>query len=201
MLRLGVLVSFRGSNLQAVIDAIRGGQLRNAEISVVIANKECGAVERARKAGLKTIIIPSKGRTREEYDEELIKALEAEGVDLVVLAGFFRILSPKFVRHYRNRTLNLHPSLLPAFPGGCSNAQKRALEWGVKVTGCSVHFVDEGEDRGPLIVQKAVRVEEGDDEESLSARIRVKEHEALLEAIQLIADERVEVKGRRVHIK
>ncbi len=210
-LRLGVLASFNGTNFQAILDAVKAGKLRGVEIACLASNKpDCGAVERAKKAGVKTVIITldkagggkagDGKKTREEYDAELVAALKKERIDLVVLAGFFRLLSPVFVKAFENRIINLHPSLLPAFKGGCSDAQKRALDWGVKVTGCTVHFVDETEDEGPIIVQKAVAVEENDDEESLSARIRVKEHEALVEAIQLIADGRTKIEGRRVRI-
>ena len=205
-LRLGVLASFNGTNFQAILDAVKAGKLRGVEIACLASNKpDCGAVERAKKAGVKTVIITlakpdGSKKTREEYDAELAGILKKERIDLVVLAGFFRLLSPVFVKAFENRIINLHPSLLPAFKGGCSDAQKRALDWGVKVTGCTVHFVDETEDEGPIIVQKAVAVEENDDEESLSARIRVKEHEALVEAIQLIADGRTKIEGRRVRI-
>ncbi|MFH0836110.1 MAG: phosphoribosylglycinamide formyltransferase [Candidatus Micrarchaeota archaeon] len=203
MLKIAVLASFNGSNFQAIVDAMQRGALKNVELAALASNKpDCGAVEKAKAAGVKTIILKaSKNQPREEYDKQLAAALDELGVQLVVLAGWFRMLSPWFVKKYCNKIINLHPSLLPAFPGGCSDAQKRALEWGVKVTGCTVHFVDEGEDTGPIIVQKTVRVEEGDDEESLSARIRLKEHEALIEAIQLIADNRVSVEGKRVRIK
>ncbi len=206
VLRLSVLASFNGTNFQAILDAVKAGKLRSVEVACLASNKpDCGAVERAKNAGVKTVIVtlakPDGGKkTREEYDAELVAALKKEKTDLVVLAGFFRILSPVFVKAFPNKIINLHPSLLPAFKGGCSDAQKRALEWGVKVTGCTVHFVDESEDEGPIIVQKCVAVEEGDDEESLSARIRVKEHEALVEAIQLIADGRTKIEGRRVKI-
>jgi phosphoribosylglycinamide formyltransferase 1 len=202
LLKIAVLASFRGSNLQAIMDAVRSGKLKNAELALVASNKaDCGAVEKAKAAGVKTVVIEAKGKAREDYDKELARALDAAGVELVVLAGFFRILSPWFVKKYENKIINLHPSLLPAFPGGCSDAQKRALERGVKVTGCTVHFVDEGEDTGPIIVQKEVPVLEGDDEEKLSERIRVKEHEALVEAIQLIANNKLSVNGRVVHVK
>lgn len=208
VLRLSVLASFNGTNFQAILDAVASGKLRGVEVACLASNKpDCGAVERAKRAGVKTVIVTlakpdgsGAKKTREEYDAELVAALRKEKTDLVVLAGFFRILSPVFVKAFENRIINLHPSLLPAFKGGCSDAQKRALNWGVKVAGCTVHFVDETEDEGPIIVQKAVPVEEGDSEETLSSRIRVKEHEALVEAIQLIADGRTKIEGRRVRI-
>ncbi len=206
VLRLSVLASFNGTNFQAILDAVKAGKLRGVEIACLASNKpNCGAVEKAKKAGVKTVIVTldklgGGKKLREEYDAELVAALRKEKTDLVVLAGFFRILSSVFVKEFRNKIINLHPSLLPAFKGGCSDAQKRALDWGVKVSGCTVHFVDETEDEGPIIVQKAVAVKEGDDEETLSERIRVKEHEALVEAIQLIADGRTRVYGRKVHV-
>jgi phosphoribosylglycinamide formyltransferase-1 len=206
LLRLGVLASFNGTNFQAIVDAVAKRKLRGVEIACLASNKpDCGAVEKARRAGVKIIIVTlakpdGSKKTREEYDAELVKALEKEKVDLVVLAGFFRILSPVFVKAFKNRIINLHPSLLPAFKGGCSDAQRRALDWGAKVTGCTVHFVDETEDEGPIIIQKAVPIEEDDDEESLSARIREREHEALIEAIQLVADGRTKIEGRRVRV-
>ncbi len=200
MLNLGVLVSGRGSNLQAILDAVSAKKIP-AVVSVVVSNKDCPALERARKAGVPAVFIDAKGKTREEFDELVLSELKKHGVELVVFAGYFRLVSKKFVDSYRNKIINIHPSLLPAFPGGLSDAQKRALEWGVKISGCTVHFVDEGEDTGAIIVQKAVEVKDDDSADSLSARILEKEHEALPEAIKLIAEGRVKIRGRRVVIE
>lgn len=202
VLKIGVLASGRGSNLQAIIDAVEKGCLKGvAEVSVVVSNKKDAlALERARSHGINAVFLDAKGKQRVDYDEEVMRVLKENRVGLVVLAGYFLIVSPEFVNGYRNKILNIHPSLLPAFPGGCSNAQKRALEWGVKVSGCTVHFVDEGEDTGPIILQKAVSVEEGDSEETLSARILEQEHKLLPKAIELIAKERIRVEGRKTLI-
>jgi phosphoribosylglycinamide formyltransferase-1 len=184
---LGVLISGRGSNLQAILDAIQQGRL-DARVGVVISNV-AGApgLERAKKAGVETEVLSHKNfRSREEYDEALLERLRAHEVDLVCLAGFMRLLSPVFVRAFQGRILNVHPSLLPAFPG--LNAQRQALEHGVKVTGATVHLVDEELDHGPILLQGAVPVLEDDDEESLSARILEQEHRIYPEAIALMLE-------------
>jgi phosphoribosylglycinamide formyltransferase-1 len=182
---LGVLISGRGSNLQAILNAVRDGRL-DARVGVVISNV-AGApgLDRARAAGVPVEILPHRDfRSREEYDAALVDRLRAHGVELVCLAGFLRLLSPVFVRAFPGRILNVHPSLLPSFPG--LHAQRQALEHGVKVTGATVHLVDEELDHGPILVQRAVPVLEGDDEESLSARIREQEHQIYPEAIALV---------------
>lgn len=184
---LGVLISGRGSNLQAILDAIQQGRL-DARVGVVISNV-AGApgLERAKKAGVETEVLSHKNfRSREEYDEALLERLRAHEVDLVCLAGFMRLLSPVFVRAFQGRILNVHPSLLPAFPG--LHAQRQALEHGVKVTGATVHLVDEELDHGPILLQGAVPVLEDDDEESLSARILEQEHRIYPEAIALMLE-------------
>lgn len=187
MRTLGVLISGRGSNLQAILDAIREGRL-NARVGVVVSNVgSAPGLERARKAGIPTVVLSHKDfASREAYDEALIERLRAHEVDLVCLAGFMRLLSPVFVRAFPGRILNVHPSLLPAFPG--LHAQRQALEHGVKVTGATVHLVDEELDHGPILLQRAVPVLEGDDEESLSARILEQEHQIYPEAIALVLD-------------
>ncbi|MEM2868989.1 MAG: phosphoribosylglycinamide formyltransferase [Thermoplasmata archaeon] len=198
MLNLGVLISGRGSNLQAIIDATERGEL-DARISVVISNKaDALGLERARRHGIEALYIPSKGRPREDFEKEVGDELEKRGVELVCLAGFMRILSPYFIRRFRNRIMNIHPALLPSFPG--ENAQRQALEYGVKVSGCTVHFVDEGVDTGPIIVQIPVRVREDDTPETLAARILEQEHRAYPMAIQLFSEGRLVVEGRRVRI-
>ena len=194
--KLGILLSGRGSNFEAIADSIKAGRLQ-AEIAIVISNRAAApGLESARRRGLNAKLIPSKGRVREEHDREVIAALKEAGVDLVCLAGYMRLLSPEFVGAFPNRILNIHPSLLPAFPG--LDAQKQALEYGAKVSGCTVHIVDEHLDHGPVIVQKTVPVLESDDEHSLSARILEQEHIAYTEAIRLMLSGEVAVEGRRV---
>lgn len=194
--KLGILLSGRGSNFEAIADSIKAGRL-DAQIAIVISNRaDAQGLETAQRRGLKAALIASKGRLREEHDREVIAALKTAQVDLVCLAGYMRLLSPEFVRAFPNRVLNIHPSLLPAFPG--LDAQKQALEYGAKISGCTVHIVDEHLDHGPIIVQKAVPVLETDDEHSLSARILEQEHIAYTEAIRLMLSGEVEVRGRRV---
>jgi phosphoribosylglycinamide formyltransferase 1 len=194
--KLGILLSGRGSNFEAIADSIQGGRLQ-AEIAIVISNRaDAPGLESARRRGLNAQLIPSKGRTREEHDVEVVAALRQAGVDLVCLAGYMRLLSPEFIRAFPSRIVNIHPSLLPAFPG--MDAQKQALEYGVKVTGCTVHFVDEHLDHGPIILQKTVPVLDGDDVHSLSARILEQEHAAYTEAIGLVLSGEVQVQERRV---
>jgi len=184
---LGVLISGRGSNLQAILDAIQDGRL-DARVGVVLSNVESApGLERARTAGVPTEVLSHKDyASREQYDEALVDRLRAHEVDVVCLAGFMRLLSPVFVRAFPGRILNVHPSLLPAFPG--LHAQRQALEHGVKVTGATVHLVDEELDHGPILLQRAVPVLEGDDEESLSARILEQEHRIYPEAIALVLE-------------
>jgi phosphoribosylglycinamide formyltransferase-1 len=194
--KIGVLLSGRGSNFMAIADAIEAGHLQ-AEIAIVISNRAgAGGLEAAKKRGLNAQLIPSKGKTREEHDAEIIETLNAAGVELVCLAGYMRLLSPEFVRAFPNRILNIHPSLLPAFPG--LEAQKQALEYGVKFSGCTVHFVDEHLDHGPIILQKIVPVLDSDDEHSLSARILEQEHVAYSEAIGLVLSGQIEIRHRRI---
>ena len=198
MLAVGVLISGRGSNLQAIIDACARKELF-ARVAVVISNKsDAFGLERARKAGIETVIINSKDRQRIDFEKDMIEVLDARGVELVVLAGFMRVLSTYFIRKYKNRIINIHPALLPSFPG--EDAQKQAFDYGVKVTGCTVHLVDEGVDTGPIVVQIPVECQEGDTVETLAARILEQEHKALPRAIQYFAEGRVQVDGRRVKI-
>jgi phosphoribosylglycinamide formyltransferase-1 len=194
--KLGILLSGRGSNFEAIADSIQTGKLQ-AEIGIVISNRgEAKGLQSARLRGLRTQLIISKGRIREEHDAEVIAALKGANVDLVCLAGYMRLLSPQFVRAFPDRILNIHPSLLPAFPG--LDAQKQALEYGVKVSGCTVHFVDEHLDHGPIIMQRTVPVLDGDDEGSLSSRILEQEHLAYPEAIGMVLSGAVEVRDGRV---
>ena len=197
-MRLGILISGRGSNFEAIANSIAQRKL-DAEIAIVIANKaSAGGLEIARQRGIPMRAIPSQGMDREDYDKLLVDELRTHEVELVCLAGFMRLLSANFVRAFPNRVLNIHPSLLPAFPG--LDAQRQALEHGVKVTGCTVHFVDEFLDSGPIIVQSAVPVLDRDTVETLSARILLQEHSIYSQAIQLIAEDRVTIEERRVLI-
>jgi phosphoribosylglycinamide formyltransferase-1 len=199
-LKLGVLVSGRGSNLQAIIDAIEAKRLE-AEIRVVVSDQpDAYALERAKKHGIPTATFHAEDYSgREDFDQAVVECLRQHQVELVCLAGFMRILSPYFIREYRHRIINIHPALLPAFPG--LHVQRKALKYGVKFSGCTVHFVDEGMDTGPIIVQAIVPVLDGDDEEKLAARILRFEHQIYPRAIQLIAEGRLQIEGRRVVCK
>jgi phosphoribosylglycinamide formyltransferase-1 len=197
---LGVLASGRGSNLQAIIDAIDAGRCP-ARVAVVVSDrKDAPALHRARRAAIRGVHLdPRAFPDRAAFDEAVAGVLDEWGVELVCLAGYMRLLSPEFVRRYRGRILNVHPALLPTFPG--LHAQRQALEHGVKVSGATVHFVDEGVDTGPIVLQSAVPVLEGETEASLTARILVEEHRLYPEAIRLYAEGRLEVVGRRVSIR
>ncbi len=196
MKNLGILLSGRGSNFQAIADNVASGKLA-ANIAVVIANRaDAPGIESGRRRGLKSLVIPSKGKVREEHDREVANALHEHSVDLVCLAGYMRLLSPWFVQQFPNRILNIHPSLLPAFPG--LDAQKQAFDYGVKVSGCTVHFVDENLDHGAIIVQKTVPVLPDDDEHALAARILEQEHIAYSEAIRTVLEGNYRIAGRRV---
>jgi phosphoribosylglycinamide formyltransferase-1 len=194
--RLGILLSGRGSNFLAIAEAIREGRLPGAEIAVVLSNlPDAAGLEAARKLGLPAIAIPSVGRKRAEHDAEMIAALREHRVHLVCLAGYMRIISPEFVRAFPNRILNIHPALLPAFPG--LDAQAQALEYGAKVSGCTVHFVDEQMDHGAIILQRVVPVLDEDTAESISARILEQEHIAYTEAIARVLSGEYHLSGRR----
>ncbi len=196
--RIGVLLSGRGSNFEALAESVAAGRIPDAEIAIVISNRREGApgVERARARGIATRIIPSKGLERETYDKLVVAALREKQVDLVCLAGFMRLLSPFFVAAFRNRILNIHPSLLPAFPG--LEAQRQALEYGVKWSGCTVHLVDENLDAGPIVVQAPVEVLDSDTPETLATRILKEEHRIYSEAVRIVLDGRFRIDGRRV---
>jgi phosphoribosylglycinamide formyltransferase 1 len=195
-LRLGILLSGRGSNFLAIARNIREGKLPNSEIAVVISNvAEAPGLSAAKDLGLPTALYVSKGRPRADHDTDLIACLRDHNVDLVCLAGYMRLLSPGFIAAFRNRILNIHPSLLPAFPG--LEAQEQAFAYGVKVAGCTVHFVDEELDHGPIVVQRAISVLDSDTLESLSRRILEQEHLAYTEAIRLVSSGQYEIRGRR----
>jgi phosphoribosylglycinamide formyltransferase 1 len=197
MKNLGILLSGRGSNFVAIADSIAAGRIPNARIAVVISNRaDAPGLETARHRGLNALVISSKGRPREEHDREVAAALLDNKVDLVCLAGYMRLLSPWFVQQFPANILNIHPSLLPSFPG--LEAQQQALAYGVRVTGCTVHFVDEELDHGAIIVQKAVPVLDSDDEHTLAARILEQEHVAYSEAIRIVLEEKFEISGRRM---
>jgi phosphoribosylglycinamide formyltransferase 1 len=183
--RIGILISGRGSNMLALADAVDEGRIPNAEIALVVSDHaNTAGLESATKRGLRTIVIERAGRSREVHDRAIVAALQEHGVELVCLAGYMRLLSKYFIEAYRNRILNIHPSLLPAFPG--LDAQRQALEHGVKWTGCTVHFVDETLDGGPIIVQHVVPIEANDTDETLAGRILIEEHKAYAEAVTLV---------------
>jgi phosphoribosylglycinamide formyltransferase-1 len=198
--RIGVLLSGRGSNCAALTESVAAGRIPNAEIAIVISNREgAPGIERARARGMETRVIPSKGLEREPYDRQVVAVLREKQVDLVCLAGFMRLLSPYFVAAFPQRILNIHPSLLPAFPG--LEAQRQALEHGVKWSGCSVHFVDENLDAGPIIVQAPVEVLDTDTPETLAARILKEEHRIYSEAVRIVLEGRYRIEARRVIIQ
>lgn len=204
MINLGILISGRGSNMDAILAGVKSGIIPNVRPCVVISNKPdaAGLDTASRKYGVPTKVVPTDGLKGWEYDKKLVAALEDALVTpengLVCLAGFMRIMSPEFVRHYRMKILNIHPALLPSFPG--LHAQKQAVDYGVKVSGCTVHFVDDGVDSGPVILQKTVPVRDDDTEDTLAARILEKEHEAYPEAVKLFAQGQLRMEGRKVRI-
>ena len=197
MKNLGILLSGRGSNFEAIAKNVAAGKIRDARIAIVISNRtDAGGVAKARELGLETLVLPSKGKARGEHDREVVTALQNHKVDLVCLAGYMRLLSPWFVKQFPHRILNIHPSLLPAFPG--LGAQQQACAYGVKVAGCTVHFVDEELDHGPIIVQKAISVLDNDDEKTLAARILEQEHIAYSEAIEIVLNREFKINGRKI---
>lgn len=197
MKRLGILISGRGSNMMALADAVRERRIPQAEIALVVSNVATAAgIERARGRSISTAVLDHRGKTREEHDRAVAAELERCGVDLVCLAGYMRLLSPWFIRRYEHRVVNIHPSLLPAFPG--LDAQKQAFDYGVKFTGCTVHLVDEELDHGPIVKQAIVAVEPDDSVETLSARILREEHKLYPEAVALLLSGRYRIEGRRV---
>jgi phosphoribosylglycinamide formyltransferase-1 len=199
-LNIAVLISGRGSNLQSIIDNVESGYIPNANVSVVISdNKDAYGLKRAMNHGINAVFIdPAAYQSKEDLDNALLEVLARSSTDVLLLAGFMRILGSDVINAYSNRIMNIHPALLPSFKG--LHAQKQALDYGVKITGCTVHFVDEGMDSGPIILQKSVPVLDSDTEESLSERILAQEHIIFPEAVKLFAEGRLDVKGRRVHI-
>jgi phosphoribosylglycinamide formyltransferase 1 len=195
--RIGVLLSGRGSNFEALADSLASGRIPNAEIAIVVSNREnAPGLDRAKARQIPALSIPSKGLERETYDRQVVAVLNEHKVDLVCLAGYMRLLSPYFVAHFPNRILNIHPSLLPSFPG--LESQRQALEYGVKFAGCTVHFVDENLDAGPIVLQSVVPVRDDDTEDSLSARILEEEHKIYSQAVRVVLEGRYKIQGRRV---
>jgi phosphoribosylglycinamide formyltransferase 1 len=195
--RIGVLLSGRGSNFEALASSVASGRMPNAEIAIALSNREdAPGIEKARALGIDARVISSKGLEREAYDRLVIAALQEKRVDLVCLAGYMRLLSPQFVAAFHHRILNIHPSLLPAFPG--LEAQRQALEHGVKYSGCTVHFVDENLDAGPIVLQACVPVEDSDTPETLSERILREEHRIYAEAVRIVLEGKFRIEGRRV---
>jgi len=196
-MKIGILISGRGSNMVAIVEAVQSGVIPNSEIAIVISDKKSAeGLEKAKLRGVETKIITRKGRTREEHDAEIVTELKDRGVELVCLAGYMRLLSSDFVRAFPNKIVNIHPSLLPSFKG--LDAQKQAFEYGVKITGCTVHFVDEDLDHGAIILQKAIEVADADTAESLSAKILEHEHALYVEALKRIVEGNYEILERRV---
>jgi phosphoribosylglycinamide formyltransferase-1 len=195
--RIGVLLSGRGSNFEALAESIASGRIPNAEIAMVISNRDgAPGIDRAKARGISTRVIPSKGLEREAYDRQVVEVLNEHKVDLVCLAGYMRLLSPYFVAAFPNRILNIHPSLLPSFPG--LESQRQALEYGVKFAGCTVHFVDENLDAGPIVLQAVLPVNDTDTEDTLSVRILQEEHRIYSEAVRIVLEGRYKIEGRRV---
>jgi phosphoribosylglycinamide formyltransferase 1 len=195
--RIGVLLSGRGSNFEALAESIASGRIPNAEMAMVISNRDgAPGIDRAKARGIPTRVIASKGLERETYDRQVVAVLDEHKVDLVCLAGYMRLLSPYFVAAFPNRILNIHPSLLPSFPG--LESQRQALEYGVKFAGCTVHFVDENLDAGPIVLQAVLPVNDNDTEDTLSARILQEEHRIYSEAVRIVLEDRYKIEGRRV---
>jgi len=195
--RIGALLSGRGSNFEALADSVAAGRIPNAEMAVVISNREgAPGIERAKTRGITTRVIPSKGLERETYDRQVAAVLNEHKVDLVCLTGYMRLLSPYFVAAFPNRILNIHPSLLPSFPG--LESQRQALEYGVKFAGCTVHFVDENLDAGPIVLQAVVPVRDDDTESALFERILAEEHRIYSEAVRIVLEGKFKIQGRRV---
>lgn len=199
-MKIGILISGRGSNMVAIAEAIQNSQIPNSEIVVVISDKsKAQGLEKAKERGLETVVITRKQRSREEHDDEIIAELKQKNVELVCLAGYMRLLSSEFVRAFPNKIVNIHPSLLPSFPG--LDAQKQAFDYGVKISGCTVHFVDEHLDHGAIILQKSVEVKDADSAETLASRILENEHALYVEALKKLASKKYEISGRRVVFK
>lgn len=201
-INIAVLGSTNGTDLQAILEAIKKGKLEEAELKIVISNKEDSFIlERAKKSGFPTLFIEAKDKSREEFDQEVMEVLKKNKIDLVLLIGYMKYLSKEFVMQYQNRIMNIHPSLLPAFAGGMDkNVHQEILDAGVKVTGCTLHFVDEGADTGPIIMQRCVKIEENETVDSLKEKVQKLEQEIIIAAIKLFAQGKIKVEGRKVKI-
>ncbi|HKX85005.1 MAG TPA: phosphoribosylglycinamide formyltransferase [Pyrinomonadaceae bacterium] len=199
-MKIGILISGRGSNMVALVEAVQSGELPGSDVAVVISDRaDAAGLAKAKDRGVETVVIERKGRSREEHDTEIIAALEKHGVELVCLAGYMRLLSPLFIRTFPNRIVNIHPSLLPSFPG--LNVQQQAIDHGVKISGCTVHFVDEDLDAGPIILQRAVEIKDDDTAVTLAARILEVEHGAYVEAVRRIVSTELSVTGRQTKFR
>ncbi len=197
--RIGVLLSGRGSNFEALAESVAAGRIPNAEIALVLSNREAApGLQRAIERKIPAKVIPSKGLEREAYDKLVVAALKEAGVELVCLAGYMRLISPHFVSSFPNRIINVHPSLLPAFPG--LESQRQAIEHGAKFSGCTVHFVDENLDAGPIILQACVPIEDDDTPDTLGERILKQEHRIYTEAVKIVLEQRYRIEGRRVRV-
>ncbi|MBA3334767.1 MAG: phosphoribosylglycinamide formyltransferase [Acidobacteria bacterium] len=197
MMKIGILISGRGSNMTAIIEAVKSGQIIDSKVAVVISDKaNAEGLQKAKERNIETLVIVRKNRTREEHDAEIVAELKKRAVELICLAGYMRLLSPEFIRAFPDKILNVHPSLLPSFKG--LDAQKQAIEYGVKVSGCTVHFVDESLDNGAIVAQSVVNVKDNDTAETLAARILEREHALYVEAIARIVEGKFEIRGRRV---
>lgn len=201
-INIAVLGSTKGTDLQAILEAIKKNELEEIELKIVISNKKDAYIlERVKQAGFPTLFIDPKDKSREEFDQELMEVLKKNQIDLVLLIGYMKYLSKEFVEQYRNRIVNIHPSLLPAFAGGMDkNVHQEILDAGVKVTGCTLHFVDEGADTGPIIMQRAVAIEENETVDSLKEKVQKLEQEIIIAAIKLFAQGKIKVEGRKVKI-
>ena len=198
-MKIGILISGRGSNMTAIVEAVQSGEIPNSAVAVVISDKtKAEGLEKAKARGIETVVIPRKGRSREDHDADIIAELNRRDVELVCLAGYMRLLSGDFICAFPDKIINIHPSLLPAFPG--LDAQRQAIDHGVKISGCTVHFVDEDLDHGAIILQKAVEVSDTDTAETLSAKILQHEHTLYVEALKRIADGKIKITGRKVNI-
>ena len=198
-MKIGILISGRGSNMTAIVEAVQSGEIPNSAVAVVISDKtKAEGLEKAKARGIETVVIPRKGRSREDHDADIIAELNRRDVELVCLAGYMRLLSGDFIRAFPDKIINIHPSLLPAFPG--LDAQRQAIDHGVKISGCTVHFVDEDLDHGAIILQKTVEVSDTDAAETLSAKILQHEHTLYVEALKRIADGKIKITGRKVNI-
>ncbi len=196
-MKIGILISGRGSNMTAIVEAVQSGLISDSDVGVVISDKTSAeGLIKAKERGIETLAITKKGRTREEHDSEIVDELKKRNVELICLAGYMRLLSPEFIRAFPNKIINIHPSLLPSFKG--LDAQKQAIDYGVKISGCTVHFVDESLDNGAIILQKAVEVKDDDTTETLSARILEQEHALYVKAIKLIVEGKYKIVERRV---